>query len=125
MDIKELAILGANYLLFLVPPIALFVFWRASIEHRKTLLLRGIIVLIIGVILAKLGGLAYYEPRPFVVNHIHPLIPHADDNGFPSDHTLAISAIALLLAPFSLPAGGVTLLIAVLVGISRMVCHLH
>ena len=33
------------------------------------------------------GGAAWVDPRPFVVDGRAPLVPHADDNGFPSDHT--------------------------------------
>ena len=88
MLLNKLYIFGANYPLALVPLIALFVYWRSSREQRRQFLLRGIIVLIIGIALAKIGGMIYNEPRPFIVEHIRPLIPHANDSGFPSDHTL-------------------------------------
>jgi len=123
--LNKLYIFGANYPLTLVPLIALFVYWRSSGEQRRQLLLRGLIVLITGIALAKIGGMVYNEPRPFIVEHIQPLIPHVNDSGFPSDHTLTVSAIALLLAPFSLPAAGMTLLLAAIIGISRIGCHLH
>lgn len=122
---NQLMIFGANYPLVLVPPIMLFVYFRAPKNQRRQLLLRGIIVLILGIVLAKVAGMVYNEPRPFVVEHVRPLIPHPADNGFPSDHTLTISSIALLLAPFSLPAAGATLLLAAIVGAARVGCHLH
>lgn len=125
MVMKDLYVFGANYLIALLPPIVLFVYWRSSKEQRRQLLIRGVIVLIVGVALAKIGGMVYNEPRPFVAEHIRPLIPHANDSGFPSDHTLTASAIALLLAPFSAPAGGITLLLAAIIGISRIGCHVH
>lgn len=122
---RDLAIWGSSYPLALVPPIVVFVSWRLSRQQRAVLLVRGVIVLIVSVALAQIGGAIYHEPRPFVAQHLQPLIPHANDNGFPSDHTLATCAIALLLAPFSLPAGAATLLLAAVVGIARIGCHLH
>jgi membrane-associated phospholipid phosphatase len=38
------------------------------------------------------------DPRPFVDHpNIHPLFHHADDNGFPSDHSVAAGLIATLI----------------------------
>jgi hypothetical protein len=75
----------AKYLFALAPLIVLLVLWRVPADRRRRLLLRGAIVLIVGVALAKGGGAIHREPRPFVVNHIVPLIPHDADNSLPSD----------------------------------------
>lgn len=89
------------------------------------LLLRGLLVLLLGTALAKGGGALYDEPRPFVVHHTRPLIPHAPDNGFPSDHTLLTAGCAFLIIPFSWPAGVAVMAVALVVGLSRIACGLH
>jgi len=121
----ELIIICAKYLFITVPLLLLYVFWTLSNARRKTLLLRGIVVCILAVILAKGGGALYNEPRPFVVQHVAPLIPHEADNGFPSDHTLLCFACAFLLMPFSPRAIGPVLLIAVTVALARIASLLH
>jgi undecaprenyl-diphosphatase len=120
-----LIVISAKYLFVLIPLILLGVLWPLSAAQRRVLILRGIVVLIIGVILAKGGGALYNEPRPFVVQHVSPLIPHDADNGFPSDHTLLAFACAFLLFPFSRRAAIVAVLIAAAVGVARIACLLH
>ncbi|MCW3101504.1 MAG: bcrC1, partial [Chthonomonadaceae bacterium] len=120
-----LIIFCAKYLFVAIPLILVWVFWQVSPVDRRTLLLRGVIVLIVAVVLAKGGGALYNEPRPFVVQHVTPLVPHDADNGFPSDHTLLCFACAFLLLPFSPRAVGPALLIAATVGMARIASLLH
>ncbi len=121
----ELILFCAKYLFAAIPLILLFVFWQISWEQRKLLILRGILVLILALVLAKGGGALYFEPRPFVVQHTVPLIPHDADNGFPSDHTLLCFACAFLIIPFAPRAIGPALLIAATVGMARIASLLH
>lgn len=37
------------------------------------------------------------DPRPYVVQHIQPMVHVAHDNGFPSDHTLLAASLAAML----------------------------
>src|SRR5438067_2427841 len=63
-------------------------------EFVLTLILAGIIAIVISRISSKL----YFHPRPFVTQHIQPLIAHdPSDNGFPSDHTLLVMTITTAL----------------------------
>lgn len=48
-------------------------------------------------VLSRIAGQLYYNPRPFVVGDFEPLIAHAPDNGFPSDHTLLFATIAVIV----------------------------
>jgi undecaprenyl-diphosphatase len=51
-------------------------------------------LVLVGVLIALASHL-HTDPRPFVQNpRLHPLIPHAADNGFPSDHSSAAGLIA-------------------------------
>lgn len=120
-----LIVVCAKYLFVLAPAITALISWKLPPLKRRVLLLRGLVVLVLAIVLAKGGGAIYHEPRPFVANHTHPLIPHVADNGFPSDHTLLAAACAFLLLPFSLPAAGVTALVTIAVGAARIASLLH
>jgi undecaprenyl-diphosphatase len=122
---NTLIILAAKYLVILPPILLAFVFWKASSADRKILILRGLVVLVLSVALAKGGGALFNDVRPFVAHHTTPLIPHAPDTGFPSDHTLLAAACALLTLPFSKRLGIAGLVFALVVGLARIACGLH
>lgn len=67
----------------------------------------------------------YFDPRPFVVNNFTPLIPHAPDNGFPSDHALLVASIAIIGTYINRKLGIVLWILAVLVGIGRVYVGVH
>ncbi len=115
----------AKFLFLAASLLVAVVFVRVAPKQRRILLVRALVVLVLSVALAKGGGALYKDPRPFVIRHVTPIIPHEPDNGFPSDHALLIFACAFLLLPFSLRAGLVTTLIAVVVGVARVACLLH
>ena len=114
----------AKYLFVVAPLLAVFVF-AVLPPARRPLLIRGALALVFAVGLAKSGGAAYNEPRPFVVRHVAPLIPHEPDNGFPSDHTLLCAACAFLILPFSRPLGMAAGIVTLLVGAARIVALIH
>jgi undecaprenyl-diphosphatase len=72
-----------------------------------------------------LAGHLHYDTRPFVTQHLVPLIPHAADNGFPSDHALFTAFLGFTMLLYSRALGAVLLLIAVLVGAARVAAHIH
>lgn len=74
---------------------------------------------------ARIMGYFFYHPRPFVALHISPLIPHAADNGFPSDHTLLGFALGALVFTYDKRWGTVLCLLALLLGISRIYVSVH
>jgi undecaprenyl-diphosphatase len=78
-----------------------------------------------GFLLTKLAGVLYYDPRPFVVNHVAPLFLHAPDNGFPSDHTVLTTVIALTVLQQSRVLGLILLLLGVAVGLARVLARVH
>ena len=67
----------------------------------------------------------YNRPRPCVVFNIEPLVDHKTDESFPSRHTVSAFAIAFALLNISLPLGIISLIIACLVGLSRILCGVH
>ncbi|MDE1975615.1 MAG: phosphatase PAP2 family protein [Patescibacteria group bacterium] len=81
----------------------------------------ALLAYIIGVV----GGLLYYDPRPFIIGHFTPLIPHAPDNGFPSDHALLASAIAMIGTIWNRRLGFALWILAVLIAIGRVYVGVH
>ncbi len=67
----------------------------------------------------------YYDPRPFVAQHIHPLFAHAADNGFPSDHAALTMFLAVCVLFYSRLWGGALVVNALLVGTARVLAHVH
>ena len=71
------------------------------------------------------GAAAYTDPRPFVTDHIRPLLAHAPDNGFPSDHALLAAALVAAVA-FAAPLLALPVaILAVLVDCARVGAGLH
>lgn len=74
---------------------------------------------------AKILGKFYYSARPFVVENIKPLVAHAANNGFPSDHTLLTMTVAAIVFYFNKKVGLVLALLAILVGYARIAARIH
>lgn len=75
--------------------------------------------------LARLLSSVWYDPRPFVNSHIQPLIQHAADNGMPSDHALFTMTLTVVTWFFSKKFAFGMLVLTVLVGIARVLAHVH
>lgn len=87
-------VFAAQYL-FIVPIVVLggYFFSRPRTEWMRL----AFFAVPAGLLVYSLGLLAnhlYFDPRPFVVGHFTPLVYHAPDNGFPSDHSLLVSPFA-------------------------------
>ena len=122
----ELIKLVAKYAIVIPVILALVIFIR--LKEKRTRIEFTILVLLGGTLslaLAKVGGQIISDPRPFVVGHFTPLLLHADDNGFPSDHTLLASLIGFAIVPFSRKVGLLTLAIAACIGLSRVAAGVH
>jgi len=123
--VNYIFIFSAKYLFVLAGIVALIWFWKLPKEEKKEIVIFSIIALPVIYIVSKIGAWLYFDPRPFVVGHFAPLIPHGPDNGFPSDHVLLISAIASIIFPFSKKISAGVWVIAALVGISRVYVGIH
>jgi undecaprenyl-diphosphatase len=75
--------------------------------------------------LAKLAGKLYYDPRPFVHGACRAVVPHAADNGFPSDHTLLGAAMAAIVWRYSKLWSVIIGLLTIAVGSARVVGCIH
>lgn len=118
-------IFTAQYLIFVSAAIAVFYFFRQPWQKQKEILIFAMVLLPLSYVVAKIISRFYFDPRPFVVQNFAPLIPHAPDNGFPSDHTLLGAAIAAAIFRFNKKLGVVLLILALLVGIARVLAGVH
>ncbi len=101
-------------------------YWLTLPKKQKLqLLIYGLITAVVALILAKIGAALFYDPRPFIAEHAAPLFAHGDDNGFPSDHTLLSSVIAVAVYLVSKKWGVTLFLLALIVGASRVIAHVH
>jgi len=120
-----LIIFGAKYLYLVAVAITVIGFWLLPREKKQTAAVFGIISLAATYAVALLSGLLFNNPRPFVSEHITPLIPHAPNNGFPSDHVLLISALASVIYCYNRRLGLLAFAVAILVGASRVFASIH
>ena len=123
---NEVTKLVAKYAIIVPVLIVLYVFIRMKDNHSR---INFAILLCAGgllsLVLAKISGHLIYDPRPFVVGHFTPLIPHTNDNGFPSDHTLLASFLGFALLPYAKKLGLLTLAIAACIGLARIAAGIH
>ena len=122
---NELIILTAKYV-FLVSIIVWFGYlFTLEKGNKRTFLLRTLAAAALAYGLAKLAGQFYFDARPFVSDHITPRLLHANDNGFPSDHTLITSLLGFVILTKHRTLGVIVLLVALAVGASRVAAGIH
>ncbi len=112
--------------LFVAIILVAFLTWWGLDKNKKIQFAAAIVVAgLLGYILSKMGGGLYYHPRPFVTEHIKPLIPHGNDNGFPSDHTWFCMTITAVIYYYNKRWALVAFILTLLVGAGRVLAHLH
>lgn len=113
----------------LVFPIALVVLWIAP--GRDSHKVRtGVVVAAVAVALAlginQIANHLVGRPRPYMSHHVlHLLLGRVHDNSFPSDHTALAFAVVAGLWPVRRDVSIVLGVLAVLLGISRVVAGVH
>lgn len=117
--------LGAEYLYIPIALLAVYLLWLEGKGKRKSIIVFAVISLPLTLAIARITGHFYYDPRPFVVGHFAPIVPHAPDNGFPSDHALLASALAALVFVFNKRNGIIMGVLALLVGYFRVASGVH
>lgn len=121
----SLIIFGAKYLYLIALAIFIVYFFLSTKECKTGIFIFSFFDLPAVYITALIAGHLYNNPRPFVSDHITPLISHVSDNGFPSDHTLLVAALASILYCYNRTLGIVVLGIAFLIGVSRVFGGIH
>jgi undecaprenyl-diphosphatase len=121
----DVIIFCAKYVIGLVALGWIVALWRLGPGRRLQFVLATIVTGIIALILSRLGSRLYYDPRPFVSGNVQPLIAHAADNGFPSDHSLLAMALAAITFFFHRKIAWIMLALTVIIGAARVLAHVH
>lgn len=123
MPERHLVAAVAEYAL-LVPALAVLAVVLARRKWRIDLA-SAVLAAIGAAVFVKIAAALRFEQRPFVVLHTAPLIPHAADNAFPSDHLAACGLAVAYLWPRSRPLAVLALLIAGAIGAARVLALVH
>lgn len=118
-------IFGAKYLFIGSVFLSGIYFFKADKTLKKKIMIFSAIALPSVLLVASIAGQLYDNPRPFVVEQFTPLVPHAADNGFPSDHVLLVSAIAAIFSFFNRHLGIGLWYLACLVALGRVYVGVH
>lgn len=122
---KQFILFGAQYLYLVIVVLSGIFMYSRPKELRLKLFLSLVIAFPLTYLVAKTGSVFFESPRPFVLSGIPPLLPHAADNGFPSDHTLLSAACAALVLWSGKRLGIVLMGMAFLVGYARVLAGVH
>jgi undecaprenyl-diphosphatase len=122
---NEIIILSAEYLFAVVVLLILIAWWMVAKKDRIRIASMIILAGIIAFILSRIASKLYYDPRPFVVEHVKPLIPHAPDNGFPSDHALLTGTLTAVTFFFNKKIASVMVILTIIVGVARVLAKVH
>lgn len=129
---NSLVIFCAQYLPYILVAVFLLILIFSKKDFRekiKIFIFTAISVFLSRVVITEIIRYFYYVPRPFVNNDIVPLISHAPTASFPSGHAAFFFALAtaIMLAPTLIHKwwGFVFFIMAILIGISRVMTGLH
>lgn len=120
-----LIVFAAKYLYLFCIALFFFALWKLEAKKRLDFILLSIFSFPLSLLVGKILNHVIQDPRPFVAEHSKPLIEHAPDNGFPSDHTLLAMTIAAVVFPYNKKLGVLLFVLAALTGISRVLAKVH
>ncbi len=120
--LNNFMIFVAKYGVFIIPVILIFLLIRKDYKNFLFVGLSIAMALLVGYITKDL----FYHPRPFAMGIGYDLVKDSNTSSFPSNHTVAMFALAtaLLLINKRL-VGAISLVVAILVGISRVYIGVH
>ncbi len=98
--------------------------FASDFQRLRTLVLASIALPLV-FLTSRIASLFFENPRPFLEHDFVPLITHAADNGFPSDHALLVFAVASIVFTFNKQVGISLFVLAVLVGVGRVLVGVH
>lgn len=103
------------------------IYWFTTDHKGKRVVLEGAAVVAFGLFVNQLITIFYFHPRPYMMGLCKPLIPHAPETSFPSDHVTLLfgAALALLFRSGWKSKGALLLIIAVIGAWGRVYTGLH
>ncbi len=125
MLMDSIIIFSGKYFIFVVVLLAVVTTIISEKAARYKLMILAGISLLLAFGTGTIAGFLYYDPRPFVVDHSVPLIPHIPNNGFPSHHTLYAMTIAAVVFVHKRKTGIALGILAILCGVARVMAGIH
>lgn len=126
---SDVTIFAATYAVYIEALLAAGVLAVLLYRQPRFAILRwaaaATVMVIVSYLAAQVAGAIYNDPRPFAVEHFHPLIAHAADNGFPSDHALLAAALVAAVALARPLWAAPFLVLAVIVEAGRVGVGIH
>lgn len=123
--VETLIIFSAKYLFVIVVLASVGSALYLRKDKKENLLRASVIALPLALALGKILSRLIINPRPFVVENVQPLIAHAADNGFPSDHVLLTATVAVLVFTQNRRLGTILFALALSVGAARVAAQVH
>jgi undecaprenyl-diphosphatase len=106
--------------------LAVVTFWFTRVKQNRIMIICSSITFVIAEIIGKLAGKIHSNNQPFAeLSNVNQLIEKAVDNSFPSDHTILFFSFCMTFWLFRGGKGFFWILLAFLVGISRIWVGVH
>lgn len=118
-------IFSSKYLIYLLIVLYLIYLFLQGSSVKKRIAILSLFALPAAFIISRILSNFYYSTRPFVEQNFTPLISHAADNGFPSDHALLIFTLASAVFAFSKKWGVIFFILGIDIGLSRILAGIH
>lgn len=122
--LKKIIILICHYCPYipfvLYPCILIYLFMTKNILFIPTII-KPLSAFLIVTIFRKIIN----RPRPYESMDIEPLLEHKKGESFPSRHTVSAFIIALVCFPIHIYLGILTLMIAIIISLSRILAGVH
>lgn len=127
--LDQLAIRAAQYLPFVLVVFLAAVWFTGARPAERERRQYAAIYAALGTLLAYAVTLVtrnvIARARPFVDHQVNQLVPHVNDSGFPSDHSILAFAIVASLFVVSRKLGLIALALALTMGLARVFVGIH
>lgn len=120
-----ISIFFATYAIALPPIVLAVLYLRSASNEKVSRAIFALGVAALSFVLAKIASFFFFNPRPFVVGDFAPLVAHAANNGFPSEHSLLAGVLASIALAWSRRAGIALWLLAAAIGAARVYAGVH
>lgn len=121
--LNELMIFSAESLVYLIPLALLYLWFSISTDERKSESIFIFVTIVVSLTISYAMGQFYSHPAPYM--QYETLISEAPENSFPSQHTTVVFAFAWSFLHQYRRVGLVALVLAALVGVSRVYIGVH
>lgn len=126
--LDKIMIVSSKYVIYLYALLVGLYFIMGYVgknKKAKKIVTPIIALLTLNFILTFIIGIVWYEPRPFIHYTVNLLYAHKNNASFPSTHSVGVMTIALGVNNKNKKFGKILIIIAIIVGISRVYVGQH